>query len=68
MRISAATRTANSSMLRSLLRAYRALVWSLTRYYRRRGRRRLTPEQEVDAAIARLNREQQALRRLSGRR
>lgn len=56
------------SLLGHLVLAYRALYWSLLRYYRRRARRPLTPEQEADRAIARLNREQEALRRLGWRR
>lgn len=55
-------------MLRRLIRDFRALHWSLKRYYRNRARRPLTPEQEAERDIARLNREQEALRRLTWRR
>ena len=55
-------------MLRALIRAYRQLHRALKRYYQRRGRRPLTPEQEVARAIARLNRDQEIARRLGWRR
>ena len=56
------------SVLGRLVFAYRRLHWSLQRYYFRRARRPLTPEQEAERAIRRLNREQEALRRAGWRR
>jgi hypothetical protein len=55
-------------MLRHLIFAYRRLYWSLFRYYRRKSRRPLTPEQEAARDVARMRREQEALRRLMWRR
>jgi len=55
-------------MLRRLIRDFRQLHFALKRFYLRRARRSLTPEQEVTRAIARLNREQELARRLTGRR
>lgn len=44
------------SLLRRIVSDFRDLHWALKRYYLRRARRR-TPQQEVEDAIARLNRE-----------
>lgn len=55
-------------MLRRLIRDFRQLHRALKRYYQRRGRQPLTPEQEAERAIARLNREQELARRLGWRR
>jgi len=55
-------------MLRRIIRDFRQLHRALKRYYRRRARRPLTPEQEAERAIARLNREQELARRLGWRR
>jgi hypothetical protein len=55
-------------LLRRFILAYRALYWSLLRYYRRKTHRPLTPEQEVARDISRMHREQEALRRLTWRR
>ena len=54
-------------MIGRIIRDFRQLHWALKRYYQRRAQRPLTPEQEVERAIARLNREQ-ALRRFTARR
>lgn len=43
-------------MLRRLIRDFRQLHFALKRFYLRRARR-LTPEQEVEAAIRQLNRD-----------
>ena len=50
-------------MLRRLVLEYRRVCWALLRYYRRRGRRRLTPEQEAERLIERLHRQQDFARR-----
>jgi len=55
-------------MLRRLIRDFRQLHRALKRFYQRRARRPLTPEQEVERTIARLNREQELARRLGWRR
>lgn len=55
-------------MLRRIIRDFIALRRALLRYYQRRARRPLTPEREVERAIARLNREQDLARLLGWRR
>ena len=40
-------------MMRRLIRDFRQLRWALKRFYQRRARRRLTPEQEAERALAR---------------
>lgn len=55
-------------LLGRLVREYRRLHWALRRYYWKRAHRPLTPEQEAARDVARMHREQEALRRLSGRR
>lgn len=55
-------------MLRRIIRDFVQLRRALLRFYRRRLHSPLTPEQEAQRAIARLNREQELARRLTGRR
>jgi hypothetical protein len=55
-------------MLRSIIRAYRQLHWALTRYYRRRARRPLTPEQEADRLIRQMREREELAQRLTWRR
>ncbi len=55
-------------MLRRIIRDFTQLHRALKRYYQRRARRPLTPEQEAERAIARLNREQDLARRFTARR
>jgi len=55
------------SMLRGIIRAYRQLHWALKRYYRRRARRPLTPEQEVNRLMRQIREREDLVRRLTGR-
>lgn len=55
-------------MIRRIIRDFRQLHRALKRYYQRRAQRPLTPEQEAERAIARLNREQERTRRFDWRR
>lgn len=51
-----------------LIREYRRIHSALYWHYRRRSRGPLTPEQEAARDIARMHREQEAIRRLTWRR
>ena len=51
-------------MLGRIIRDFRQLHRALKRYFQRRARRPLTPEQEAERAIARLHREQELQRRV----
>jgi len=55
-------------MLRRLLRDFGRLRYALLRYYRQRGRRPLTPEQEVDRLLREMRQREELARRLTGRR
>jgi hypothetical protein len=49
-------------MLRRIISDFRQLHWALYRFYRRRSRRRLSPEQEVERILDQLTRAEQARR------
>ena len=55
-------------MLGRIIRDFKQLHLALKRYYLRRAERPLTPEQEAERAIARLNRDQQLARLFGWRR
>jgi len=55
-------------MLRRLIRDFRQLHRALVRYYRRRGRRPLTPEQEVNRLMRELRQREELAQRLTWRR
>ena len=54
-------------MLRRLIRDFIALRRSLLRYYRKRGRRPLTPEQEVTRLMRQMHEREELARRLTYR-
>ena len=55
-------------MLRHLIGAYRDLHRALLRHYRRRARRPLTPEQEVNRLMRQIREREELARWLTGRR
>ncbi len=55
-------------MIGQIIRDFQQLRRALKRYYQRRARRHLTPEEEAERAIARLHRDQELQRRLWWRR
>jgi hypothetical protein len=55
-------------MLARLIRDFRQLRFALERYYRRRARRPLTPQEEAERVLAEFRRRQEALNRLMWRR
>jgi len=54
-------------MLRRFISDFRQLHRALNRFYRRRSRRTLSPEQEVERILDRLTREEEARRWLARR-
>lgn len=55
-------------MFRRIIRDFRQLHRALKRYYLRRARRPLTPEQEVNQLLRQVRQREELARRLTGRR
>lgn len=55
-------------MLRRIIHDFRQLHRALVRHYRRRGRRPLTPEQEVNRLMTQIRQREELAQRLTWRR